>query len=303
MRWLELVLEVRPQDADAIAEVLAPYCYGGTVVEPALAGAPGSEEAVLSADRPTLIRCYLPVDQEIDAKRSKLLAAVQEASQHFTATERETAEEDWAEAWKRHFKARRIGSRIVIKPTWERYRARPGDIVVKLDPGMAFGTGDHPTTRACLRALEQYLRSGDSVLDLGTGSGILAIAAAKLGAGAVLALDTDPLAVRAAQENCVLNQVTGTVTVQPGNLERTQQQGWKQADLLLANLNSQLHIELAPDIVGALSAEGVAVASGIGGPALRRVSAAYLRAGAQRISVRRHGEWRTLVFRKGPAKA
>ena len=303
MRWLELVLEVPPQDADAMAEVLAPYCYGGAVAEPALEGVPGSEDPVLSAERPTLIRCYLPIDQEIDSKLSNLLAAVRAVSQHLAVSQRETAEEDWAEVWKRHFKSRRIGHHIVIKPTWERYRARPGDIVIELDPGMAFGTGDHSTTRACLRALEQYLRPGYKVLDLGTGSGILAIAAARLGASAVLALDTDPLAVRAARENCALNQVAGTVTVQPGSLERTQEQGWQQADLLLANLNSQLHVEMAPDIIGALSAGGIAVASGIGAQALRRVSAAYRRAGAQRIAARRHGEWRTLILRRGPAKA
>jgi ribosomal protein L11 methyltransferase len=114
-------------------------------------------------------------------------------------------EEDWAHAWKQFYKPMRIGRRVVLKPSWEHFTANPDDLVVELDPGMAFGTGLHPSTRLCVTALEDYVRPGDQVLDLGTGSGVLAIVAAKLGAASVVATDIDPIAVKVAAENVAIN--------------------------------------------------------------------------------------------------
>lgn len=129
------------------------------------------------------------------------------------------AETDWAESWKANYHVLRVGHRLVIRPTWRDYSSQPGDLVIALDPGMAFGSGLHPTTRLCLEALEDSLHPGATVLDVGTGSGILAIAAARLGGLRVLALDTDPLAVQVAGENVALNQVESVVRVEVGTVQ------------------------------------------------------------------------------------
>src|SRR5690606_26457499 len=139
--------------------------------------------------------------------------------------------EDWANAWKEHYRVLRVGERIVVVPSWLEYEAAPGDVVLQLDPGMAFGTGLHPTTQLCLRLLERYARPGLRTLDIGTGSGILAIAAAKLGAGPILALDNDPVAVGVAAENTARNGVADLVSAAEGSLGAGQHMGhWLSGD-------------------------------------------------------------------------
>lgn len=298
MKWLEFLLEVPPCDAEAISEALMPYCYGGVVLEPSLINQPGSEAFSLSTDQPTTVKAYLPTSPGLASQRRLLLEQVRLTCGLVNVIEHELDEEDWAIAWKRHFKTIRIGKRLVVKPTWERYRRRTGDVVVELDPGMAFGTGDHPTTRACLRALEQMPVEDNLVVDLGTGSGILAIAAAKLGARSVIALDVDPVAVEAARTNCALNQVTDLVNVRQGSLETLHDLHQQPVDLVLANLTSLLHLEIAEPILRLVRAGGTVIASGIGEPMSRAVTASYRKAGASRIVLRRHGEWRTLIVHK-----
>ena len=146
------------------------------------------------------------------------------------------AETDWAEAWKAGYDVLRIGRRLVVRPSWRDYAPQPGDLVIDLDPGMAFGSGLHPTTRLCLEALEDTMRPGLTVLDVGTGSGILAIAAARLGASRVLALDTDPLAVQIARENVALNQVESIVRVEVGTAQIANQQISRSANRPTSNL-------------------------------------------------------------------
>ena len=150
-----------------------------------------------------VVKAWLPDGDDIARQRRAVRRAL--ASLPATVRTRWLREEDWAEAWKAFFPVLRVSRRLVICPAWRSYRARAGEAVIRLDPGMAFGTGQHPTTLMCLRALEETVQPGAAVLDLGAGSGILALAAARLGAASVLALDTDPLAVRAARENVRLN--------------------------------------------------------------------------------------------------
>jgi ribosomal protein L11 methyltransferase len=150
------------------------------------------------------------------------------------------AETDWAEAWKAGYDVLRIGRRLVVRPSWRDYAPQPGDLVIDLDPGMAFGSGLHPTTRLCLEALEDTMRPGLTVLDVGTGSGILAIAAARLGASRVLALDTDPLAVQIARENVALNQVESVVHVEVGTAQIANQQISRSANRPPPTSNFQL---------------------------------------------------------------
>ena len=156
------------------------------------------------------MRAYLAVEPGLDEKRRQVEEALWHLRQIASIPEpqfRTVVEEEWANAWKEHFHVTRIGQRLVVKPSWREYTPQADDIVLELDPGMAFGTGLHPTTQMCLLALEKYVRGGERVLDLGTGSGILAIAAVKLGAAACLATDIDPVAVEAARANVAANGV------------------------------------------------------------------------------------------------
>lgn len=299
-RWWEFQIAVPPEEADAVASTLLPLAYGGVVQEPALVLEPGDEGFAFSSEQPTVVKVYLPQEAGRAAQQS-LLETLHVQFPHAQVSQRELEAQEWSSAWQRYFKVRHVG-RLVLRPAWQPYHAHPGEVVLTLEPGMAFGTGDHPTTRACLRALAQCLKPGAKVRDVGTGSGVLAIAVAKLGAAAVLALDTDPLAVDAARENCARNGVEGIVTVLKGSLDHPSAKKWGKADLLLANLNSQLHVDLARAILGALAPGGIVVASGIGGLSLRRVTAAYRWAGAARVVVRRQGEWRTLLIWGAPAR-
>ncbi len=174
---------------------------------------------------------------------------------------RELDEEDWAHAWKAYFRPQKIGSRIVVKPTWRRYQAAAEDIVIELDPGMAFGTGTHPTTALCIGMIEKYLGQGESFLDVGTGSGILMIAAAKLGAGKLCGIDRDEVAVEVAGNNLKLNQIDPTCyRLAAGNLLAEISESYQ---FIVANIFSHVILELLQDIKGVLDVEGMLVCSGI----------------------------------------
>lgn len=172
-------------------------------------------------------------------------------------------EEDWAEAWKRHFPVLRVGRRLVIKPIWRRYRARSNDVVLALDPGMAFGTGLHPTTRLCLASLEKMADEsaidGRRVLDVGCGSGILAIAAVQLGASSVVGIDTDPIAVAATDANARHNGLAPRVSARQGTLPIAD----SPFGVVLANLIASLLVDLAPELAAAVAPGGRLIASGI----------------------------------------
>jgi ribosomal protein L11 methyltransferase len=207
------------------------------------------------------------------------------------------AETDWAEAWKAGYQVLRVGRRLVIKPTWRDYTPQPGDLIIELDPGMAFGSGLHPTTQLCLEAIEDYLHPGASVLDVGAGSGILAIAAARLGASRVLALDTDPLAVRVARENVALNQLESLIQVQVGTVPISRFQS-PISDLVVANILAETIVELAPALAASLSPASILVASGIILDRAQVVLASLHRNGLSLIERRADGEWVALVVRK-----
>ncbi len=222
------------------------------------------------------------------------------------------AETDWAEAWKAGYGVLRIGRRLVVRPTWrDDYAPHPDDLLIELDPGMAFGSGLHPTTRLCLEALEDNVRPGQVVLDVGTGSGILSIAAARLGAARVLALDTDPLAVQIARENVALNRVEGVVQVEVGTVQIanrksqiTNQQSpisnlqSLSSHLIVANILAETIIELAPALAAHLLPQGVLIASGIIADRAEAVASRLRENGLSLIERHDDGDWVALVGRR-----
>jgi ribosomal protein L11 methyltransferase len=173
---------------------------------------------------------------------------------------REVDEEDWANAWKQYFKPVRVTERLTIKPTWEEYEAKPSEQIIELDPGMAFGTGTHPTTVLCLKMLEKWLPADAKVVDVGTGTAVLSIASAKLGAREVLALDLDPVAVKVAQENVAQNHVEDRIIVRANDLLRDVEETFS---VVVANILADIIVRMIPDAYRVLETDGVLIASGI----------------------------------------
>lgn len=203
----------------------------------------------------------------------------------------------WREAYKTYFKATRIGSRLVVRPPWEAYAARDGDVVLTLDPGMAFGTGTHETTRLVLSALEEHVRVGIDVLDVGCGSGILAIAALLLGARSALAIDVDAEAVRVATENCAINGVAERCEVErASDVPGEPLAHGRRYPLVLANIETRVLVPAASALIASLQPEGVLILSGILAPERDRVLAAY--ASLQVLAVRELGDWIAIVLRR-----
>ncbi len=196
-------------------------------------------------------------------------------------------EEDWAENWKQYFKPFRLGERMVVKPTWEHWDAQEGDLIIEIDPGMAFGTGTHETTAMCVGLIEKYYQGG-SLLDVGTGSGILAIAAARLGAKDIVAVDIDPDAVRVAKENVEHNGLSGCVDVRQGDLLKGLDRAF---DLAVANILAPVICMLAKPLKKHLNPGGRFLCSGIIQEAEQEVSSALLDAGYVIDEVQHKGDW------------
>ncbi len=239
---LEIIVPVHTLDPEAEAvqaavALVEPHVQGGATVEAVGYGEYGETELVRVS-----VRGYVEDTAENMARLAQVSADLSrrlDADLYGEIVVRPLADADWTEAWKHHFQPLRTGERLIISPTWAQPGAGPDDVVVWLDPGLAFGTGGHPSTRLILRLLERYLHAGDRVLDVGTGSGILAIAAVKLGAASVHATDIDPVAVRVAAENLQLNGVAGAVTLA---VESTPQTG--QYELVVANILADVIADL-----------------------------------------------------------
>ncbi len=209
---------------------------------------------------------------------------------------KEVPEQDWQDSWKAHFHLLKIGSRMVIKPSWIDYQRGPEEVVIEIDPGMAFGTGYHPTTYTCLQALEQWVRTGASVLDLGTGSGILSIAALGLGAAKAVALDIDSQAVRAARRNFRRTGTSRQVTLAQGSLPHATA-GPGRFDLTVANISARAICDRAPFICSSLNPQGVLIASGMIRDQQEEVVDALQKLGYSPVQEWSRDDWVTLAFR------
>jgi ribosomal protein L11 methyltransferase len=301
--WLELSVQVDTEAVEAVSDILSRDAGGSVSVEQPFATEQEGLAAVPIAGAPVTIRAYLPAIDRAAAEAA--IASARERLGHLTAfglrpigdlRVREVHEEDWASAWKDHFPVMRLGRRIVIKPTWRDYDRAPGDVVIALDPGMAFGTGLHPSTRLCLVGLEHWaaagLVAGARVLDVGSGSGILAVGAALLGAGQVRAVDTDPIAVAATLDNAAGNGVSisatrGSLPIEGGPF-----------DLVFANLVAGLLVGLAADLTasvrpgdGTPGSGGRLLAAGIFVDREPEVRRAFAAAGLRLVRREQEGDW------------
>jgi len=208
----------------------------------------------------------------------------------------EIADQDWMQKWKEGFEPVEIGERLIIAPSWKLPERREGREIISIDPGMAFGTGTHETTRLCLEAIERYWRGG-SLLDVGTGTAILAMAAAKLAPGSrITAIDIDPLAVTVARENAEINGLADSIEINEGQARDYAGQGF---DVVVANLTAEVVIDLISDLVACLSDSGLMILSGILVLLAESVEKSLLDAGLEIIEKREAGEWAAIVARKG----
>jgi ribosomal protein L11 methyltransferase len=305
--WLELSVEADVEAVEAVSEILGRVAPGGTSVEPGFELVDEGLGARVDPTRPAIVRAYLPARDPAVVERA--VAEASAALGHLQAfglrpigelVTRVVHEADWAEAWKAHFPVLRVGRRIVIRPTWRRHRRSPDDVVLALDPGMAFGTGLHPTTRLCLAALEDLADrgglAGARVLDVGCGSGILSIAAVRLGAATAAGVDTDPIAVEATAANARRNRVARRIRARQGSLPS----GEPRFDVVAANLIASLLVTLAGSLRAELRPGGVIVASGIFVDREEDVREAFERAGLRVTRRSAEGEWVALEAVAGP---
>ncbi len=295
MDWLEISIQADGEAAEAVSEVFNRLNgieggHGGAAITIGGFG----EDGVLRSSVVT-VSTYLACDGREGERRRQIEEALWHLRQLYSLPEprvRVLAEEDWANAWKALYHPFRVGEHLVIAPSWEPAGPGPGDTLILLDPGMAFGTGLHPSTRLCLTLLEAHLRSGDSVLDLGTGSGILAIAAAKLGAAFVLARDIDPVAVEAARENVARNGVDRVVRVEEGSLPEAGEQAKSGFDLVLVNILAEVIVRLLGEgLADLVKPRGKLILSGIIAPKADDVEAALSARQFTVVERRAEGDW------------
>ncbi|MCR1897848.1 50S ribosomal protein L11 methyltransferase [Irregularibacter muris] len=304
MKWIEVKIITSHEAVDSISNILHEVGAGGVVIEDPqdleiFQKEKGNwdyiDESLLKLENETvIIRGYLSETPDLLEKINLVRKRVEEISQYDInlgkgeVTTTEVHEEDWATAWKQYYKPTKIGKHIVIKPTWEEYEKKPDEDIIELDPGMAFGTGTHETTQLCVEFLEEHIQSGNNVLDIGTGSGILGIAAGKLGSSKVVAVDLDPVAVQVARKNITLNDLDHVVEVREGNLFDVIHE---KADIVVANIIADIIISLSKDVHKFLVDKGIFIASGIILDRLDDVKEALEKQNITILSIKKMGEW------------
>ncbi len=325
MSWLELSVQIEQEAVESVSELFATAGYnGGVAIEQPFVGSPDGPEYTIDPHVPVTVRTYIPVDEHSDAIRSRVEQGLWALGMMRSVGELQTRvleEEDWANSWKSYYPIQRIGTRWVIVPSWLEYEPKPDDLVLELDPGMAFGTGLHPTTQLSLQLMERYAPTGDTALDLGCGSGILAVGLAKMGWHNVVAIDNDPIAVAATRENVERNAVD--VQVLEGSLGGGSDlphwlgSDWGQKDrahlspgvpvslqpdqefeLIAANILANVHILLAQEYTKALRPGGFLITSGIILDRSAEVEQAFADAGFEARERVVEGEWVALVHQK-----
>ena len=313
MQWAEVSVDTAHEAMDLVSEILQELGAAGVVIEdPALlneyirSGLWDYTDLKESEETEVVrVKAYWALDEELEGKLQTLAARLDGLTAHGidkgagAVSWKAVADEDWAETWKEFFHTEKIGARTVIKPTWEEYEAKAGEIVVELDPGAAFGTGQHATTSLCIRALEELVRPGMTVFDVGTGSGVLAIVAAKLGAKRVEAVDFDPVAVRVARENVRQNGAEDVVHTERSDLLKSVE---GEADLIIANIIADIIVRLFGEVKGSLAAGGTMLLSGIIEDRLADVVEAAGRHGFSVEKIEQEKGWAAVIVKGGGAR-
>lgn len=269
-RWIKITASCPTEELDTVCSVMCMVNSGLMIedysdIDTMLDGVYGDliDESLLKADRTRAsVSIFVPESSSPAESEYLLKSRFAELGLHAELSHDSVCEEDWADSWKKYFKPIRTGRRIVIVPVWEQYDAADGDITVLIDPGMAFGTGTHETTRLCAALLEENVSAGCRMLDVGCGSGILAVCASKLGAGYCYACDIDPYAVKVARENCELNK-TENITCEVSDLVGKLDGDTELFDVATVNIVADVIIRLAPDIGRFLKADATLIVSGI----------------------------------------
>lgn len=292
MKWSEISIHTAQEAVEAVANILHEAGATGVVIEdPEVLERDWDDKygeiyELSEKDYPTegvIVKAYLLVNSYLAETVEEIKEAVNNLSSYGidagpgTVTLAEVQEEEWATAWKKYYKPVEVSERITITPTWENYLPKKADeLVIELDPGMAFGTGTHPTTVLCIRALDELIQGGESVIDVGCGTGVLSIAAAKLGAASVRSLDLDEVAVHSAIQNVKLNRVEDKVTIAQNNLL----DGIKgPVDIVVANILAEVILRFVDDAAAVLKPGGLFIASGIITQKEAEVKAAMEKAG------------------------
>ncbi|MGE5397381.1 MAG: 50S ribosomal protein L11 methyltransferase [Chitinophagales bacterium] len=267
MDWTEIRVTTEQSCVDAIAGLFYVWGAGGVAIEDPTAVRGYIERGEWDAHNysddylvlnQVMVSAFFPLPFELDSNKLKQVNDATGPGCKIKTTI--IREEDWADNWKTYYHITRVGSNIVIKPSWREYESKPEDLIIELDPGMAFGTGTHITTRQCLELLEEKMTGGESVLDIGTGSGILAIAAVLLGAKQVAALEIDPVAVGVAGSNFENNQVDQNIVLNTGDFADYQ---GPDVDVLIANLTGNVIIKLLDRITHQVKPGGLFIGAGI----------------------------------------
>ncbi len=264
MKWLELCVDVPPEFVEPISHIFYKYGYGGVSIETPADFNPDEGE-VAPVPETFSVRTYIPKDDSTDERRANIEIGVKLINHLHPIEplkETEIKDEDWETNWKQYFHPIRVGRKLVICPTWQEHASLRDDVIIFLDPGMAFGTGHHPTTRMCMELLEDTIVGGEKIIDLGCGSGILSVTAVKLGALSSIGFEIENNASKVAKENCVLNGVDESVEVFNSTLpDNRYSEG--DFDLALANISAKVIIELADHLTKGLRSGGKLILSGV----------------------------------------
>lgn len=305
-KWQELTIEVLREAEEAVSAILIECGSKGVAIDDSAdylgkIAQYGEVFPDVKQEETVKITGYYSESDDIQVIKKKVLEKIKGLKAFGVATGevqcivQEVKEEDWAESWKRYYEPTRISHDLTIVPSWTDYQASQGEKIIRLDPGMAFGTGTHPTTKLSLFALEQVIRGGETVIDVGTGSGVLSIASSRLGAKTIYAYDLDAVAVRVAQENIDLNADTDNIHVETGDLLHNVT---IQADIIIANILADILVEMIDDAYRLLREKGYLILSGIISEKWELVYQSAKIAGFFLETRMIQGEWNAGVFKK-----
>lgn len=310
MKWIEVQVKTTSEAVEIVSNILYEAGVGGLAIED-----PNDIEEICKSRKDTdwnyidedlfkrdfegiLVKAYFPEDEYLMDKIKLIKQNIELIPQYDIdgglgeVTISEVYESEWKDIWKQYYKPKRIGKQIVIKPSWEEYEEKQGDIILELDPGMAFGTGTHETTMMCIEAIEKYMTKGETVFDIGCGSGILSIAAAKLGAEKVIGVDLDESTIPVSNENVRMNNVEDIVEIRHGDLLEVVSE---KADLVVVNIVAEIIKIIVPDVKTSLKQGGMFIASGIILDKIDFTKQALDENGFEIVELVVNGEWACIV--------